>query len=139
MKDNAVRTTLRVRYSEVDNQGIVFNTRYLEYLDVGLTEFLRARGIALREMAERGHFDTALVKSTVEYLGSAQVDQQIDVYAWLARLGTKSFTLGYEICPHDADAPVLVRAELIYVNYSVARRAADPIPDDIRHLLAGGA
>ena len=34
MNERATRTTLRVRYSEVDVQGIVFNSRYLEYLDV---------------------------------------------------------------------------------------------------------
>lgn len=136
MRENAVRATLRVRYSEVDLQGIVYNSRYLEYLDVGLGEFMRARGIDLVQTAARDYFDTTLVKATVEYLASARVDQQLDVLAWLERIGTKSFTFGFEICPSGTEQ-VLVRAEMIYVNYSVARRAAIPVPDAIRTALEG--
>ena len=32
---------LRVRYAECDPQGVVFNSRYLEYFDVALTELWR--------------------------------------------------------------------------------------------------
>ena len=33
--------TLRVRWSEVDKQDIVFNGHYLTYFDVGVTEYYR--------------------------------------------------------------------------------------------------
>lgn len=33
---------LRVRWAEVDRQGIVFNGHYLTYFDVGITEYWRA-------------------------------------------------------------------------------------------------
>ncbi|HSC71381.1 MAG TPA: acyl-CoA thioesterase, partial [Candidatus Methylomirabilis sp.] len=36
---------IRVRYSEIDVQGIVYNSRYLEYVDVALTEYFRAMGV----------------------------------------------------------------------------------------------
>lgn len=137
MRENAVRATLRVRYSEVDLQGIVYNSRYLEYLDVALGEFLRARGIDLMETAARDYFDTTVVKATLEYLAPARVDQQLDVWAWLERIGTKSFTFGFAIFPTGTEQ-VLVRAEVIYVNYSAARRAAMPVPPDIRTALQGG-
>lgn len=137
MREGAFRTSLRVRYSEVDAQNIVFNTRYLEYIDVGLTEFLRERGILLPHTAAARTFDTALVKATVEYLAPATLDQLIDIYAWLDAIGTKSFTMRFELYPHDADEPLLVRATMIYVNYSVERRAAVPIPPEIRAALEG--
>ncbi len=35
--------SLRVRWAEVDPQGIVFNGNYLTYADVGITEYLRGR------------------------------------------------------------------------------------------------
>ena len=35
-------TRFRVRWSEVDPQGVVFNARYLEYADIGITEYYRA-------------------------------------------------------------------------------------------------
>ena len=33
---------LRVRWAEVDPQGIVFNGNYLTYADVAITEYFRA-------------------------------------------------------------------------------------------------
>jgi acyl-CoA thioester hydrolase len=138
MSGGAVCTTIRVRSSEVDVQGIVYNSRYLEYVDVALVGFARARGIDLLETAARGHFDNAVVKATLEYLAPARLDQEIDVWAWVVRLGTKSFTLGYEIYPHGAREPLLVRAELVYVNYNAAQGRANPIPDDIRAALMEG-
>ena len=130
-------TRLRVRFSEIDSQGIVFNSRYLEYIDVAMTEFMRSHGISVAGPARNGNFETALVKATVEYLGSAVLDQEIDVCTRLRRVGTKSFTLDIEICPAGSCEPVLVRAEMVYVNYSVADRAAHPIPETVRAALKG--
>lgn len=31
----------RVRYAEIDAQRVVFNSRYLEYFDIGITEYWR--------------------------------------------------------------------------------------------------
>ncbi|MYF85908.1 MAG: acyl-CoA thioesterase, partial [Rhodospirillaceae bacterium] len=35
---------LRVRYAEVDGQGVAYNAHYLTWYDVGITEYLRAIG-----------------------------------------------------------------------------------------------
>ncbi len=32
---------LRVRYSECDAQKVVFNAKFVEYIDVAVTEFMR--------------------------------------------------------------------------------------------------
>src|SRR3954453_17477815 len=39
------RYYLRVRYVECDAQKVVFNSRYAEYVDVAINEFLRAIGV----------------------------------------------------------------------------------------------
>ncbi len=40
------RMPLRVRWAEVDRQGVVFNGHYLTYCDVCVTEYWRAVGLA---------------------------------------------------------------------------------------------
>ena len=35
---------LRVRWSEVDSQKVVFNANYLNYFDIGVTEYYKAIG-----------------------------------------------------------------------------------------------
>jgi acyl-CoA thioester hydrolase len=40
--DFAFSHRIRVRYGEVDPQSVVFNARYLDYADIGVTEYWRA-------------------------------------------------------------------------------------------------
>ena len=46
---------LRVRYSECDQQGVVFNGHYLFFYDVALTEFWRAAVCGPDEMVGAGY------------------------------------------------------------------------------------
>ena len=43
---------IRVRYSEIDKQGIVYNGNYFSYIDVAFGEFLRASGYPYRKLVE---------------------------------------------------------------------------------------
>ena len=49
----AFRYYLRVRYIECDAQKVVFNSRYSEYVDVSINEFLRAAGVLPAFLDER--------------------------------------------------------------------------------------
>ena len=60
----AFRYYLRVRYIECDAQKVVFNSRYSEYVDVGINEFLRALGVLPAFVS--GDLDFQLVKQTIE-------------------------------------------------------------------------
>ena len=60
------RFYLRVRYGECDAQKVVFNSRYGEYVDVGVNEFLRASGVLDQFTARRevARVETHLIFST---------------------------------------------------------------------------
>src|SRR5213083_3057192 len=88
------RYYLRVRYIECDAQKVVFNSRYGEYVDVSINEFLRAMGV-LQDFVE-GHLDFQLVKQTVEWTAPARFDQVLELAIRATRLGTTSFTIGTE-------------------------------------------
>ena len=40
-------TTLRVRYAETDQMGVVYHSNYLIWFEVGRVELMRATGIRL--------------------------------------------------------------------------------------------
>jgi len=79
------RYYLRVRYIECDAQKVVFNSRYSEYVDVSINEFLRATGV-LPEFLE-GRLDFQLVKQTVEWKAPARFDQVLELSIATVRLG----------------------------------------------------
>src|SRR5690242_3281650 len=83
---------IRVRYAEVDGQGVVFNAHWLTYFDDSCTRFMDALGF---QAAWVNEFDVMLVKAVVEWQGSAGFDQWVDITVEPTRLGTKSFDLTF--------------------------------------------
>ena len=69
----------RVRCSEVDFQGVVFNAHYLTYFDTTITEYMRAIGYAYLDQPRLTGTDFHVVKSVVEFLQPIRFDQEIDV------------------------------------------------------------
>jgi hypothetical protein len=57
---------MRVRYMEVDAQGVVFNAWYLAFFDEAMTAFLAARGASYPTLAAAG-VDVQLVHVEVDW------------------------------------------------------------------------
>lgn len=120
--------TMRVRYAEVDAQGVVFNAHYLTYFDVGHTEYMRATGIQYAADVERTGIDFHLVKSLVEYRQPIKFDQLIDVCVRVARIGNTSMTNLFEIHAHGED-DLLASGETVLVAAELATHTPVPVPD----------
>lgn len=125
---------IRVRYSEVDGQGIVFNSRYLEYVDIALTEYLRAVGFQYHEIVERHGFDPALVKAIIEFKRAARFDEELRIFARVTAIGRTSFTMDFEIT-RAAASELVTRIQIVYVNFDKATQASRPIPTEIRRRI----
>lgn len=104
--------SLRVRWAEVDPQGIVFNGNYLTYLDVATTEYYRQLGMSYPADLLRGGGDLFAVKSTLEYRAPAHFDDWLDIGTRVARLGRSSLVFELGIW---RDEQLLTVGELVYV------------------------
>ena len=128
------KCTERVRWSDCDAQGIVFNGSYFDYLEVAQADYFRNLGFVLYDPKGRRHFDTATVKATLEYLAPARVDDLIDIYWKVERIGNTSLTTRSEI-HNRATGDLLLRAEIIYVNFDSDAGVSRRVPDDLRALI----
>jgi acyl-CoA thioester hydrolase len=123
---------LRVRWAEVDPQGIVFNPNYLMYADVAAGEYWRAIGHVYPEGFHRQGVDTFVVKATLEFKAPARYDDDLEVLARIARLGRTSMRMLLEV--HRGDDQ-LVNIEIVYVIASVDARTPTPVPDSLREAV----
>jgi acyl-CoA thioester hydrolase len=130
------RYYLRVRYIECDAQKVVFNSRYAEYVDVGINEFLRALGVLPDFLS--GALDFQLVKQTVEWKGPARFDDVLELSIGVSRLGTTSFTIVTEF-RLAGDDRVIVTVETVYVLVDALTLTKRPLPDDLRAAFESGA
>ncbi len=117
--------TLRVRWSEVDKQDIVFNGHYLTYFDVGVTEYYRTIGMPYPDAIVSEGADLYAKKAEIEYHASAGYDDLIDVCVRVARIGRSSFQFRIELYRGDE---LLVSGSLIYVNANPETRKSVPLP-----------
>ena len=130
------RYYLRVRYIECDAQKVVFNSRYGEYVDVAINEFVRAIGF-MPEFLE-GTLDFQLVKQTVEWKAPARYDQVLELSIAAVRLGTTSFTIGttFRIAGDDR---VIVSVETVYVLVDARTLTKLALSDSLRAAIDAGA
>jgi acyl-CoA thioester hydrolase len=130
--DFAFSHSLRVRWAEVDRQGIVFNGHYLLYFDVGITEYWRAIGYPYPDGLLAHGSDLYVKKAGIEYHASAHYDEVLDVQVRVARIGRSSLQFVLEIRRGETR---LVSGEIVYVNADPATRKSAPMPGLLREAI----
>jgi acyl-CoA thioester hydrolase len=79
--DFAFFEPLRVRWAEVDMQGVVFNPNYLVYADVAMSEYMRAIGLAGAEGLAALWFDDELrLGARIERFGRTSFQPRVGVF-----------------------------------------------------------
>ncbi len=126
--------TLRVRWSEVDKQGIVFNGHYLTYFDVGVTEYYRAIGRPYPDAIVSEGADLYAKRAEIEYHASAEYDDVLDVCVRVARIGRSSFEFRIELYRGEE---LLVSGSLVYVNANPQTRRATSLPEFLKDAFRG--
>lgn len=121
----------RVRYHELDTHNHVYNSRYLEYVDVAMLEFLRDLGWGFDEALELG-FDPLLARAVIDFRSPGRFDQELEVAVSVRRLGNASFDLDYLIRDEEA---TIAEVAVAYVNCDPETGRSAPIPSVVRERL----
>ncbi|HWE08146.1 MAG TPA: acyl-CoA thioesterase [Solirubrobacteraceae bacterium] len=123
---------LRVRYSECDSQGVLFNAHYLAYIDHTITELWRAAYGGYRTMLDRG-VDIVVGEVRMRFLGSVRFDEEIVLEAVVTRIGTTSLTSSHRF--RRLDGELLLEADIRHVFVDAATAVKTPMPDWARDGL----
>ncbi len=129
------RIELRVRWAEVDMQGVVFNGHYLTYCDVCLTEYWRAVGLRYPQDFVAHGSDTFARMITIEYHAPAVYDDVLEVCGRVSNIGRSSLRFAVEIFRSGATDTPLIGAELVYVNADPASKKSQPWPRRVRDAV----
>lgn len=127
------QTSLRVRYAETDQMGVVYHSNYLVWMEVARTDLLRARGIAYSEL-ERMGFGLTVAEASIRYRAPAKYDDEIVVSATVTDVRSRSLRIEYEI-RRAADDTLLATAVTALV--SIDPRSGRPVvlPREVAALL----
>ena len=136
MSGTAGRTTtstVRVRYAETDQMGVVYYANYLVWFEVGRTDWLRETGWSYREMEVDG-LALPVIQAHCDYRQSAKYDDEIDVRTRASKASAVRIQFDYEVV-RRTDNVVIATG---YTVHATIDRQGRPVrlPERVKDLFA---
>jgi len=116
----------RVRYDEVDAQGIVGNASWLNLLQLGRIEYLRYLGLMM-EGGTRSPVQAVVRRTVIDYLAPARFDDPLAIRVRTAYLGHRSAKVEYLVDNVETGLrPAVGETVIVCVEMSMLRSIAWP-------------
>jgi acyl-CoA thioester hydrolase len=130
------RFGLRVRYAEVDYQGLVYFAHYATYFDIAIHEFFRSLPYDYTQVRKTTGTDFNIVRSAVEYRRPLRFDEAFEVAVRIGRIGRTSLTFAPAIWVAGETEPRAI-GEVVWVHADQATMRATPLPPELVALIEG--
>ena len=124
----------KIRYSEIDMQGVVYNSHYLTFMDVSATEYFRWLGFDMAGHVEATGQDFHTVHASLDYRSPCRFEDEIEVCIRTAEMGRSSLTMAVEIFLKGEDE-VKTSGRLIWVNTDQTDHRSRPLPQKLIDLV----
>jgi acyl-CoA thioester hydrolase len=90
-------TTLRVRYAETDQMGVVYYANYFIWMELGRVEYCRAIGFRYRDMEEQDGILLAVIDARCRYRRPARYDDEVTVRTQVSSASRRGVEFTYEM------------------------------------------
>lgn len=107
-------TTVRVRYAETDQMGVVYHANYLIWFEVGRVELMRALGIEYKRMEVEDDCHIVVVEVRCHYHAPARYDEVLRVRTRISESRNRTIRFSYEVL-RDSDQALLAEGETLHV------------------------
>jgi len=124
---------VRIYYEDTDAGGVVYHANYICYMERARTEFLRERGLSVREMHDLGII-FPVVAIEANYRAPARLDDLLEVETRIVALRNSSFVAAQQV-KRKEDGKLLVEARVTLACVGPEMRARR-LPSEIRELFS---
>lgn len=111
IQDHAI--TVRPRYSETDQGGVVHHSVYPLWFEMGRTELLRANGLAYKELEAAGIF-FVVAELAVKYREPARYDEELQLQTRCSDISASKVEHTYKLA-RGSDGALLAEGSSILV------------------------
>lgn len=132
MSESPFTHELRVRYSECDSQGIVFNANWFMYMDVAMNEFLRETIGGYQHLPQSMGVELVVAETGARFRGAARYDDVLVFATRVARVGNSSMRVEID---GTRGEELIFEGFLEYVFVDARSFTPVPIPDCVREML----
>lgn len=125
----------KVRYSDTDTQGIVFNANYLVYVDDALTDFFEQVGLPFGDLAAKG-VDPVVAHAECDFRSAGRIGDTLVTTVRPGGFGNTSLRFDFDITEEGSDR-VVASGHEIYVMVDSETHQPVPVPDFVREAFGG--
>ncbi|HZD48203.1 MAG TPA: thioesterase family protein [Silvibacterium sp.] len=112
-----IRTTLRVRYAETDQMGVVYYANYFVWCEIGRVEFFRQLGYDYKQMEIEDDCHLPVVEANCRYRAPARYDDEVVIETSITALRSYVMKFAYRIVRiHSDGEQLLAEAETVHVT-----------------------
>ena len=122
----AVTYRRKIRFSDCDVQGIVFNPNYALYIADTITDFFDAVGVSWDTFIANG-YHLVLARNEIEYRSPARLGETLVTGARIGRVGTSSLTFDLQ-CSDEQSGRVVADARLVQIVVDHETLRPKPVP-----------
>jgi acyl-CoA thioester hydrolase len=113
MKDYA-DTTIRVRYAETDQMGVVYYGNYFTWFEIGRVEFCRQLGLEYKQMEIEDDSFIVVAEASCRYKRPARFDDVLIVRTRVTQSQRRMIRFAYEIF-HETSGELLATGETLHM------------------------
>ncbi len=106
--------TVRVRYAETDQMGVVYHANYLVWFEVGRVELMRALGVEYKRMEIEDDCQIVVADLRCPYHHPARYDEVLRVRTRISQSRNRVIRFAYELF-RDADGQLLATGETKHI------------------------
>ena len=107
--------TIRVRYAETDQMGVVYHSNYLIWFEVGRVELMRAQGFDYKKMELEDDCYLVVADVHCRYHHPARYDELVTVRTRILEAKNRTLKFGYELL-RQRDGKLLATGDTTHVS-----------------------
>lgn len=108
-------TSIRVRYGETDQMGVVYHGNYAQFLEMGRIDWLRSLDISYKNM-EENNVILPVISLQCNFKKSAEFDDEITVKTTLKKIPSVKIEFEYEITNQKNELLTTGNTILAFIN-----------------------
>ena len=109
------KTSIRVRYCETDQMGVVHHSNYAHFFEIGRTEWLRALGLSYKKL-EENDIMLPVISLSCHFKKSAFYDEIITINTHLKKEPTVKIEFDYTILNEKNEILCTGNTTLAFIN-----------------------
>jgi acyl-CoA thioester hydrolase len=107
-------TTIRVRYAETDQMGVVYYANFFVWFEVARVELMRQMGFSYKLMESEDDRFVVVAKASCEYRSPARFDDVLRIRTSVADSRSRTITFAYEVY-RDGTQELLATGQTLHV------------------------